>query len=114
MEAITTITLTAAKQFPFASPGKRFQVVLYPVTYACTAGTVTRYWGYTIQASQPTGTLPLNGSSAVLATNITGCNFAYLIGGTTQRTGVVALTLQVSQAGESVRLFQQAHVSNVP
>src|SRR6267378_5512662 len=31
----TTIALTAATQFPFPSPGKRFQVVQYPVTYAC-------------------------------------------------------------------------------
>jgi hypothetical protein len=27
---------------------------------------------------------------------------------------VVSLTLQISQGGESVRIFQQVHVSNVP
>src|SRR2546422_11157958 len=51
------INLVAAKLFPFSSPGKRFQVVQYPVTYACDplpagAGGLRRYWGYGIQPSQ--------------------------------------------------------------
>lgn len=108
-----TITIVA-KQFPFASPGKRFQVVQYPVTYACEAGVLRRYWAYPISAAQPVP--PAGGSSALLATNVNDltCNFSYATGGATQRTGVVSLTLQISQGGESVRLFQQVHVSNVP
>ncbi len=108
-----TVTI-AAKQFPFASPGKRFQVVQYSVTYACEAGVLRRYWGYAISAAQPVP--PVGGNSALLATNVNDatCNFSYTTGGATQRTGVVSLTLQISQSGESVRLFQQAHVSNVP
>jgi len=100
--------------FPFASPGKRFQVVQYPVTYRCDLGTgqLTRYWNYTMALAQPTP--PAGGSSALLATNITDCNFTYATGGASGRTGVVALILQVEQSGEKVRLFQQAHVSNVP
>ena len=110
----TTITLAAAKQFPFASPGRRFQVVQYPVTYHCDlgAGVLRRYWGYAISAVQPTP--PAGGNSALLATNVTGCSFSYVISGATQRTGVVALNLEVGQSGETVRLFQQAHISNVP
>jgi MSHA biogenesis protein MshO len=110
----TTITLSAAKLFPFASPGKRFQVVQHPVTYACDLGTgqLRRYWGYAITAAQPTP--PAGGSNALLASNITGCSFTYTTSGTAQRTGVVELTLQVEQSGEKVRLFQQAHVNNVP
>lgn len=112
----TTITLDAAKLFPLVSPGKRFHIVQHPVTYHCDigAGVLRRYWGYTIQAAQPTGTLPLDGSSALLATRVTGCSFTYETDGATGRTGVVALTLQIAQSGESVRLFQQVHVSNVP
>jgi MSHA biogenesis protein MshO len=108
-----TVTITA-RQFPFASPGKRFQVVQYPVTYACEAGVLRRYWGYPIAAAQPVP--PAGGSSAFLATNVNDatCNFSYATGGAAQRTGVVSLTLQISQSGESVRLFQQAHVGNVP
>ena len=108
-----TVTI-AAKQFPFASPGKRFQVVQYPVTYACEAGVLRRYWGYAISAAQPVP--PAGGNSALLATNVdvVTCNFSYTTGSAAQRTGVVSITLQISQSGESVRLFQQAHVTNVP
>ncbi len=112
----STITLSPApaSPFPFASPGKRFQVVQYPVTYACdpVAGHLRRYWGYAISAAQPTP--PAGGSNALLASSVAGCSFTYTTSGTAQRTGVVALSLQVTQSGESVRLFQQVHVNNVP
>jgi MSHA biogenesis protein MshO len=109
--AAPTISITA-KQFPFPAPGKRFQVVQHPVTYACEAGVVRRYWGYAISAAQPVP--PAGGSSSLLATNVTDCGFSYATDGATGRTGVVSLTLQIEQGGEKVRLFQQAHVSNVP
>ncbi|MDH3287712.1 MAG: type II secretion system GspH family protein [Betaproteobacteria bacterium] len=110
----TTITLGAPKLFPLRSTGKRFQVVQYPVTYRCdaVAGELRRYWGYAIAAAQPTP--PVTPNNALLARNISGCAFSYATGGATGRTGVVALDLQVSQSGETVRLFQQVHVSNVP
>ena len=112
----TTVALNAAKLFPFASPGKRFQVVEHAVTYACDplpagAGVLRRYWNYGIVDPQPT---PPGGSNALLARNITGCSFTYTADGPTARTGVLALDLQVEQAGEKVRLFQQVHVNNVP
>lgn len=117
----TTITLSAAKLFPYASPGKRFQVVQHPVTYACdpVGGTVRRIAGYAIQAAQPNNVAaaPLSTapSNALLATTITGCSFTYVAAsGAAQRTGVASLFLEISQAGESVRLFQQVHVNNVP
>jgi MSHA biogenesis protein MshO len=117
----TTITLSAAKLFPFASPGKRFQVVQYPVTYACdpVGGTVRRIAGYVIQAAQPNNVAaaPLSTapSNTLLATTITDCIFSYVAaGGAAQRTGVVSLSLQVQQQGEQVRLFQQVHVNNLP
>jgi MSHA biogenesis protein MshO len=112
----TTITLSVAKLFPFQSPGKRFQVVEHAVTYACDplpagAGVLRRYWNYGIVDPQ---TPPGGGSNALLASNITGCSFTYAASSATARTGILALDLQVSQGGETVRLFQQAHVSNVP
>ena len=104
------------KQFPFASPGKRFQVVQYPVTYECnpTAGaqTLRRYWGYAIAAAQPTAAGLGGASNALLATNVTGCAFTY--NELTQRSGLVKLILQVSRDNETVRLFQEAHINNVP
>ncbi|MGH8700694.1 MAG: type II secretion system protein [Burkholderiales bacterium] len=117
----TTIALNAAKLFPFASPGKRFQVVEHAVTYACDpigAKTVRRIAGYAIQAAQPNNVAaaPLSTapSNTLLASNITGCSFSYAASGATARTGILALELLVSKDGETVRLFQQAHVSNVP
>lgn len=115
----TTITLNAAWRFPYASPGRRFQVVQHPVTYACdpVGGGVRRVAGYAIQAAQPSSiaAAPLSTapSNTLLANSITDCSFVY-VAGATQRTGVVSLSLQVEQAGEKVRLFQQVHVNNAP
>ena len=102
----------ASHTFTLASPGRRFQIVSGPVTYACTGGELRRYSGYTITALQSTP--PAGGNNALLAGSETGCSFVNATGGASQRTGVVSLTLQISQSGESVRLFQQVHVSNVP
>lgn len=117
-----TITLSPAPAvpFPFASPGKRFQVVQYPVTYQCSPDAVTpangvlrRYWNYAITSAQPAP--PVGGSNALLATSVTDCSFTYNPAtGASGRTGVVSLILQIEQSGEKVRLFQQVHVSNVP
>ena len=111
----TTIALSAPPMlFPFQSPGKRFQVVQHAVTYACDlsagAGVLRRYWNYGIVDPQPT---PPGGSNALLARNITDCSFTSA-SGATARTSILALNLQVEQAGEKVRLFQQVHVNNVP
>ena len=110
---VTNISITSGNRLPFESPGKRFHVVSTPVTYYCDLGTgvLRRYWNYAIAVAQPT---PPGGSNAVLARNITGCSFTYTASGATARTGIVALTLLVSQGGETARLFQQAHVNNVP
>jgi MSHA biogenesis protein MshO len=112
----TTITLTAAKQFPFASPGKRFQVVDYAVTYVCNppAGELRRYWNYGILAAQPTP--PVTANNAQLASNVTACSFTYVTSGTAQREGVVSLTLNIQESGSAdlIQLFQQVHVTNVP
>jgi len=114
--AATTITLAPAKQFPFPSPGKRFQVVQYAVTYACnpTPGTaeLRRYWNYGIV--DPQQTPPAGGSNALLASSVAACSFTYATSGAAQREGVLTLTLQIAQSGESIQLFQQVHVSNAP
>jgi MSHA biogenesis protein MshO len=107
-----TINLSPAKQFPFPSPGKRFQVVQYPVTYACnpSTGELRRYWGYAIAAAQATP--PATTNNALLANTIDFCRFTYTTSGA--RGGAVGLELRVQRSGESVRLFQQAHVNNAP
>lgn len=102
-------------QFPFASPANRFQIISYPVTYVCdkTAQTLTRYWNYSITASQPTSFA--NGTpNALLAKNVSDCAFTYDAQVITQRAGLVSIWLKISQSNENVSLYDEVHVNNVP
>ncbi len=120
-----------ANLFPFDSPGHRFHIISTPVTYACnpvattgSGGTLTRYWGYAIQdvqtktdsiaelnalVSPPTATR----GSALLASNVSSCNFIYapLV---SARNSLVTLNLGITESGETVTLYNAAHVSNTP
>src|SRR6267378_1379585 len=112
----STITLSPSMKFPFPSPGKRFNVVQYAVTYACNPTTheLRRYWGYGIVDPQPTP--PATPNNVLLASNVAACSFTYALTGAAQRTGVVMLSLQIQESGsnDSIQLFQQVHVTNVP
>lgn len=107
------------KQFRFESPDARFQIVEGPVSYACdlAAGqrNLTRYSAYPIAPMQLTAASLAASAAlrALAASNVTTCAFDYTTG-VTARSGVVALTLQISVGGESVQLYQEAHVSNTP
>ncbi len=117
----STITLTAAKLFPFDSPGHRFQVITTPVTYVCApatsgsngSGTLTRWWGYPVQAAQPLAP-PAGASSSLLATYVSGCNIFYNAYVMTQHEGLVTLSLTITEGGESVSLYSAAHINNAP
>ena len=116
-----TVTLVNAFQFPFASPANRFQIVSYPVSYVCAGvgkdasgngtGTLTRYWNYPITPNQPTS---FTTAGALLAKNVSGCSFSYDAQVITERAGLVSAWLQVTQSNESVSLYYEVHVSNVP
>ena len=106
------------------SPQNRFQIVTQPVTYACTGGTLVRYWGYNIQPIQPNSINAsnqlLNSGGAVLANqlravlaNIVGatCNFTYAAA-VAQRNGLVTMNLSITRDGETVTLYNATHVSN--
>jgi MSHA biogenesis protein MshO len=103
---VTAVTFSGA-QFPFASPARRFQVVGTPASYICSGGLLTRYWNYAY------GVTPPAGSSALLASNVSACQFAYAIGITAQNA-LVTLQLGITRDNETVSLVHQAHVSNVP
>jgi MSHA biogenesis protein MshO len=112
------VTLSPAFQFAFGSPGQRVFLVSGPVSYLCdtTAATLTRYSGYTIASAQPTSAAVLNAagaSSALVASNVTGCQFVWSAG-TAQRNALATLTLQIAQSGESVQLLHQVQVVNAP
>lgn len=106
-----SVTYTVgATQFPFASPASRFQVVGGAVTYECAGGYLRRYAGYAISAAQPT---PPAGTPAILASNVTACGMNYTPG-VTERSGLISISLTLSKQGESVTLYHEVHVSNVP
>ena len=112
--AAPTITLSAAKLFPFASPGRRFSVVQHAVTNRCdlATGVLRRYWNYGINATQVAP--PVGGSTSLLATSVSACAFTYTANGLLARYGVVTLRLSITQEGETVSLYGQANVPNVP
>ena len=124
--AATTITISPAKQYPFKSPGNRFQVIDTPVTYVCApvaggvGGTLTRYWGYAIQdvktktdsVAELDALVAVQGARARLANRVSACSLSYDAVG--QRLALVTLQLTLADSGESVTLYSSTHVSNVP
>ena len=106
------VTLAAATQFPLESPGRRFFVVAGPVTYACVGTQLVRWSGYAIQAAQPTAA-PAGATQAVLADDVSACQLQYTALPLVSR-GLVALRLGLTRGGETVTLYYEAHVNNVP
>ena len=100
------------------SPGRRFFIISGPVSYVCdpVLGSITRYWGYPIAAAQPT-TFGA-GSSAVIATKVSACDFDYAPNIAPQ-IGLLTLRLTLSAptssgVAETVSLYHAIHVNNVP
>lgn len=113
----------SAKQFPLESPGRRFQVISGPVTFECAPGAVDgngdgtgqlrRVSNYTIAAAQPTGAYGGSPVSALLANYVTACTIEYTLL-PLQARGLVAVRLTLTRGNESVTLYHEAHVNNVP
>lgn len=113
-----------SRRFPLQSPGNRFQVVSGPVTYVCAPGAVdangngtgslTRVSGYTIQLTQPTGSYAGSPASAVLAQNVTACEITYNPLVLTQSLGLLSMRIALTRGGETVNLYHEVHVSNIP
>ena len=116
--AVAPIINIAAKKFPFASPNARFQVVHEQVRYICNPGahTLTRYSLGTAIAP-PSPAVP-GVSGALLAGNVSSCNFSYDPLPLAQRFGLVTMNLGITEASgansETVTLYSATHVSNVP
>lgn len=110
----------ASHTFTYESPGNRFFIIEGPVSYICNpvAGTLTRRWGYNIEAAQPTIAFT-GGSSALLASGVSACNLTYEASVTAQGAGLVTMALQLRMLdsrgdAESVNLYHAVHVNNVP
>ncbi len=115
---------TGGAQFPFASPGNRFQVIGTPVTFLCApvaggGGTLRRYSSYPIQSAQPTSAAAaplasLSGAgNAMLRGSVDACSFSYSAGAG-GRNALLTVTLRLTSGGESVTLLQQVHMDNSP
>lgn len=118
--ALTHVTYSpGGTQFPFASPGARFQVVNTAVSYACDLanGRLWRYSRYAIQAVQPASIIDLDNldpvEKSLVASNLTACSFSYTAG-TLERNGLVVMRLAITEQGETVTLQHQIGVVNTP
>jgi MSHA biogenesis protein MshO len=127
ISAVSATSLTFAnKVFPFASPANRFQVISgteQAVFYVCNnpgvdangngTGSLLRFSAYGINAAAPTVCPLIQPTTPVLATNLSVCNFTYSAG-ITERSALVQIRLGVRQANETVNLYHDVHISNVP
>ena len=121
------VVITASVILPYSamiSPSYRFDIVpgsQQAVTYACEGtlgsldakgdgqGTLTRYWAYGFNAVQA---IPTGGSSALLANKVSACSIAYT--GSDPRNALVGISLTITRGNESVSLYQEVHVNNLP
>ncbi|TXI90431.1 MAG: prepilin-type N-terminal cleavage/methylation domain-containing protein [Burkholderiaceae bacterium] len=125
----TSLMSFASKQFPFESPGKKFQIVSgteRAVSYVCAGvgvdakgngtGKLYRVSGYGFVYPEPNTCASVT-SAPILAQNISACSFTY-DPGVRERTGLVALRLSLSknvlQTSETVNLYYDVNVNNVP
>lgn len=125
------INIALASALPFDSPSHRFQVITTPVSYVCApatdaagngTGTLTRYWGYVIQDVQTKtdsvakldALIAVQGAKARLATHVSVCNFNYGPLAVAQRDGLVTMNLGIAENLDTVTLYNEVHVSNVP
>lgn len=100
------------------SPNNSFQVIpggVKAVTYACpttTPGNLTRYWNY---GFNPNLSTTPSGTSALLASGIT-CVVAPYSTTNSASKGILSITFMLTDptSGESVTLFRQVNVDNVP
>jgi len=120
------IQLTSSMQFPFASPGNRFQVIPgneQSVSYVCAGagidgagngtGVLYRYANYAPSATAPTSCPTAPAGTPVLATRVSACNFSYAAG-VTARSGLASIRIAVTENNETVNLYQEVHVNNAP
>jgi len=119
--ALQTISFTPTTVWPGDSPGYRFSIVNGAVTYACTpnaggTGTLTRYSGYAIQATQPnsTSSAPLSTATSGLGlADVSSCSFT--LGPASVDLNAVQIALQLTDSnGETVSLYSQTHTPNSP
>ena len=122
-----TINFSVAKLFPLNSPANRFQIVSgaeQAVFYVCSGnigidaagngtGSLVRLNAYGINSTEPSTCPVPPTNAAILAQNISTCQFSYAAGVTT-RGGLVSMRLAITRNNETANLYQDVHINNVP
>lgn len=120
----------AAKQFTISSPENRFQLVSRDeeaVSFVCTnvgtdangngTGTLWRVSHYGFIAPAPNVCQNVAAGapsiSAILAAQVSRCVFSYAPG-VIERSAIVSMRLNVTQSGETVSMYHDVNVNNVP
>lgn len=106
--------------WPGDSPDRRFYLVTTPVTYVCApvaggTGRLDRYSGYALQPTQPSSTTvaPLSTAPrALVLDKVSGCSFE--TSAALANANAVAITLQLTDGGETVTLYTQVYLGNTP
>ncbi len=124
----TFVTMTSTVKLPDSAEleGHRFEVVpadQLAVTYACInmqggalnangdgQGTLSRYQAYGFYAVQR-APAALGVAGAILANNVSDCHFAYDTG---NAHSLLSVRLTITRGGESVNLYDEIHVNNIP
>jgi MSHA biogenesis protein MshO len=114
--ALSTLSF-AGGAFPLPSPSSRFYIVATASTYMCdmTNHVLRLFTGYAIPTTQPASLATLQGltTSRLIAINLSACSMTYLAG-VSQRSGIVNITIALSQNNATVRLMHQVGVMNSP
>ncbi len=112
----TKIDIVSAT-FPLASAGYRFHVIPQEetiVSYICSGGTLYRNTNYAYTSSCPA---PTAGTTPVIATGVSQCQFAY--SNADQRNAVVQISLTFQDTSVAVNpeyatIYHEVHVDNTP
>ena len=113
----TTVTLSAAKQFPYESPDHRFFVIPSSTTiYSCTGGATGRLIRTTRTVSAtPMSSCPATGTVIVNNVDCTASRFDFTADALSN-FGLLSMSLIVSDpdSGERIRMYKEVKVDNVP
>lgn len=101
-------------RFAFASPQRRLYLAETVVGYRCQGGQLVRY-SYNALLNAIPGSPPAGSNPQPVATSVACGQTRFLYqAGTTQRAGLLTLSLSITQAGENLQLLRQVHVDNAP
>lgn len=113
----TTVTLSAAKRFPYESPDHRFFVIPSNATvYSCTGGATGRLIQTTRAISAtPMSACPAAGTLVVDNVDCTTSRFDFTADALSN-FGLLSMSLVVSDpdTGEKIRMYKEVKVDNVP